>query len=274
MRYVHMAPNFELSAAESRTITEVRKLLGDNLADFLLFGLGDSAIVHHRVFTTLSIHVHSHEIAYQLEMINNSESGLAVGRDPLVLAALLELLWERQPLESVMLFRESDILDRLQWPHNAESQSIIRGALERYVLTAYCLIDPSVAEEERPLGRYTGIGRVLSGYEVASLERPSDRAGQLRFATRQPGWKRAQFLQGLIPDVSSDRKYFLGRLCCGKDYARLRPEMYAGLGALQLACEVYHVVPRLYVLEGSWVFRCYRVHLWNRFIDSLRHRLG
>lgn len=205
-----MAPNFELSAPESRVITEVRQLLGANLAAFLLSGLGESAIVHHRVFTALSISSDSHDIAYQLEMFNHSESGLPIGRDPLVLAALLELLWERQPQESAMLFRESDLLDRLEWTDNAESQSIIRSAVERYVLTAYCLIDPSVGEEARPLGRYTGIGRVLSGYEVASLERPSDRAGQRRFALRQLGWRRAQFLPGLIHDIISDRKYFLG----------------------------------------------------------------
>ena len=205
-----MAPNFELSTAEGKAVAEVRLLLGDNLADFLLFGLGESAIVHHRMFTARSIPSHSREIAYQLEMINDSEQGLPIGRDPLVLAALLDLLRERQPLDSTILFRESDILDKLQWTDYAEAQRIIRRALERYVLTAYCLIDPTVAEEERPLGRYTSIGRLLIGYELAALQRPADRAGQLRFATQQPGFRRAQFWPALIHDVISERKYFLG----------------------------------------------------------------
>jgi hypothetical protein len=205
-----MIPNFELSTAEGKTIAGVRKLLGSNLADFLLSGLDESAIVHHRLFTARSIHSHSDEISYQLEMINDSEQGVPIGRDPLVLAALLDLLRERQPLDSSILFRESDILDKLEWTNNAESQSIIKLALERYVLTAYCLIDPTVPEEERPLGRYTSIGRVLIGYEMAALQRPSERVGHLRFATWQPGFRRAQFLPALIPDVISERKYFLG----------------------------------------------------------------
>ena len=205
-----MAPNFELSTAEGKVVAEARKLLGHNLADFLLSGLGESAIAHHRMFTVQSIHSHIDEITYRLEMINDSESGLPIGRDPLVLAALLDLLRERQPPDSSILFRESDILDKLEWADNAEFQSLIKRALERYVLTAYCLIDPAVAEEERPLGRYTSIGRVLIGYEMASLQRPSDRAGHLRFATRQPGYRRAQFLPSLIHDVNSERKYFLG----------------------------------------------------------------
>ena len=218
-----MAPNFELSTAEGKAIAEARQLLGDNLADFLLSGLGESAIVHRRMFTARSIHSHSDEIAYQLEMIDNSESGLPIGRDPLVLAALLDLLRERQPLDSSILFRESDILEKLEWTDNAEAQRIIRRALERYGLTAYCLIDPTVAAEERPLGRYTSIGRVLIGYELAALQRPSDRAGQLRFATRQPRFRRAQFLPALIHDVISERKYFLGL-----EFQRLREMQEVG----------------------------------------------
>lgn len=205
-----MVPNFELTTAEGKAVAEARQLLGDNLADFLLSGLGESAIVHRRVFTARSIRSHRDEIAYRLEMTNDSESGLPIGRYPLVLAALLDLLRERQPLDSSILFRESDILDKLKWTHNAEAQRIIRRALERYVLTAYCLIDPIVAEEERPLGRYTSIGRLLIGYEMAALPRPSDRAGQLRFATWQPRFRRVQFLPALIHDVISERKYFLG----------------------------------------------------------------
>lgn len=205
-----MVPNFELTAAEGTAIAQAYTLLGDTLSDFLLSGLGESAIAHHRMFTARSIPSHSNEIDYQLEMINDSKSGLPIGRDPLVLAALLDLLWERQPLNSTILFRESDILDKLQWTNDAESQSLISCALERYVLTAYCLIDPTVAEEERPVGRYSSIGRLLIGYELASLQRPTDRAGHLRFATRQPGFRRAQFLPALIHDVISERKYFLG----------------------------------------------------------------
>lgn len=46
--------------------------------------------------------------------------------------------------------------------------------------------------------------------QLAALQRPSDRAGHLRFATRQPRFRRVQFLQSLIHDVISERKYFLG----------------------------------------------------------------
>lgn len=71
---------------------------------------------------------HGDEVTYQLEMINDSELGLPIGRDPLVLAALLDLLWERQPLDSTILFREEDILGKLEWPHDAESQRLIKQA--------------------------------------------------------------------------------------------------------------------------------------------------
>jgi hypothetical protein len=193
----------DFTDAERSTLNEAFKLLGDNLAHFLFSGLGESGISHRRAFTAQSIPSHGDEVIYQLEMINDSEQGLPLGRDPLVLAALLDLLWERQPLDSTILFRECDILEKLEWPHDAESQRLIKRALERYILTAYCLIDPHVSEEERLSGDYAVIGRLLIGYETTAILRPQNKTGQPRSV-------KAEFWPALIHDVISGRKYFLG----------------------------------------------------------------
>ena len=205
-----MDTNKELTSTESSILVEVHQLLGNNLADFLLSGLGEPSVSHRRTFTAQSSASDVDGITYQLEMINDSELGLPIGRDPLILAALLDLLWEGQPLNSTILFRESDIIEKLNWSHHLKSQSLIKRALERYVLTAYCLIDPTIAGEEHLSGRYASINRLLIGYEIVSVLRPSERTGQPRFATRQTGFIRAQFLPALIHDVISDRKTFLG----------------------------------------------------------------
>jgi hypothetical protein len=136
-------------------------------------------------------------------MINDSELGLPIGRDPLVLAALLDLLWERQPLDSRILFKDSHILQKLEWPLRIDSHALIKQALERYFLTAYCLVDPTPEEGMCLLGYYAGLRRLLIGYETSSVMHPVKRE------TNQ-GLTKVQFLPEFFYDVLSERKYFLG----------------------------------------------------------------
>lgn len=198
-----MNANDTLTAAERLALDEVRKLLGDNLSDFVLSGLGETSVTHRRTFTAQNSPPHGGEVTYQLEMINDTEQGLPIGRDPLVLAVLLDLLWERQPLHSTILFKVTDILERLQWDNNAEAWRLTKQALERYFLTAYCLIDPAVSAEERFCERYASMGRLLLGFESTAILLSAKR-------TVQPRSIRVHFFPSLIHDVISERKFFLG----------------------------------------------------------------
>lgn len=192
-----------LTQAERSTLDQARKLLGDNLADFILSGFGETSPAHRRTFTANSTLTQSNEITYQLEMINDSEQGLPKGRDPLVLAVLLALLWERQPLHSTVLFREVDIIERLQWDSNAESKRLIKLGLERYFFTTYSLMDPAVSGEEGCCGRYASVGRLILGFENTVMLSSAKRTGQ-------PRSMRVHFFPSLIHDVISQKKFFLG----------------------------------------------------------------
>jgi hypothetical protein len=195
--------NFTLTDTERGTLKTARQLLGDNLSDFLLSGLGETQLTHHRAFTAQSISPHVDARTYRFEMVSESQQGLPIERDPLVLAALFDLLCERQPLDSTIRFRESDLLQKLQWSYVAESQRLIKQALARYALTAYCLIDPMAQEDEYPGARYVSIGRLLIGYETTATLLS-------RKQVEQPPSMRVQFLPALIHDVISERKSFLG----------------------------------------------------------------
>lgn len=205
-----MAQEFELSNAERDALAEARELLGDNLANFLLSGLGESGISYRRSFTATGKLLQGDDVTYQLELINDSKLGLPSERDPIVLATLLDILWERQPLDSTILFRQGDILEKLGWGDDAESHYLIKRALERYAFTAYCLVDPTATEEEGYGSRYASVGRLLIGYEMASPLYPLKKRGQPKYATAEPFFGSAQFLPGLIHDVISERKIFLG----------------------------------------------------------------
>lgn len=199
-----------LTRTEHNVFDEIRKLLGDNLAAFLFSGLGENSIVHRRSFTALSKLGHGGEITCHFEIISDHEQGLPIGRDPLVLAALLDILWERQPLDSTILFRHADIMEKLEWVDEAKSHSLIRMALERYSFATYCLLDPTLTEEESPGSHYASVGRLLIGYEMASPLYPLKKRGQPKYATVEPFFACARFLPGLIQDVISERKHFLG----------------------------------------------------------------
>src|ERR1044071_1441056 len=198
-----MSVNFNSTETEREILNEARRLLGNYLADYLLSGLGETSVTHCRAFTALSISPHSENVLYQLKMINESEQGLPRERDPLVLASMLLKLFERQPLNSTICFPESEIMQILRWPQSDKSRSLVRRALERYLLTAFYLINPAYAEEERIFGRYASFRRLLVGYETPWLLLPLKR-------TASQGLARVMFLSEFIHEVRLEGKRFLG----------------------------------------------------------------
>lgn len=78
--------------AEHDLLDTARRVLGDNLFQFLFSDLGGP---HHprRRFTATGVREHGPGTVHQLEAVGESEKGLPGGRDPLVMAALLHLLW-------------------------------------------------------------------------------------------------------------------------------------------------------------------------------------
>lgn len=173
-----MSSNFSPTEIERKVLDSARQLLGSNLYDYLLSGLGETKITHCRAFIARSTSRHSDNVTYQFEMINDSGQGLPRGRDPIVLAALLLHFWQHQSLNSTIRFPETEIMEMLKWPQNAESIAIVKKALEKYLLTAFYLIDPTINEEALIFGRYARFKRLLVGYEATWLhthvKRPVD----------------------------------------------------------------------------------------------------
>ncbi|HEX8177791.1 MAG TPA: hypothetical protein VF543_22070 [Pyrinomonadaceae bacterium] len=198
-----MNSNNNLTDTERSILDEVRKLLGSNLVSFLLSGLGGTEIIHRRRFAAHGIPSQEDEITYRLEMISDSEQGLPIGYDPLVLAALLDILWERQPLNGKVTFRDSDICEKLDWPQEPESHTLIKQSIERYVATSYFLIDPTIPERRSKNTLHASFRRLIIGYETDAVLLPLKRTTSQRFI-------KVQFLPELIYDLISDKKLFLG----------------------------------------------------------------
>ena len=195
--------SYNLSEAERDILESARRLLGDSLGDLLLSGLGEIEVTPRRTFAARGVGHHAGSFAYQFEAVGDPEMGLPSGREPLVMAALLGLLQERQPPDGRVNIREGEVLERLGWPATNDAGRVIKQSLEKYLATAYYLIDETLPEGERLYGRYAGFRRLIISYETNSTLRPLHRVNPPRMTG-------VQFLPEFILDVNSQMKYFLG----------------------------------------------------------------
>jgi hypothetical protein len=197
-----MSTPYVPTEAEHDLLDTTRRVLGVNLSQFLLGGLGE---LHHlrRLYTARSIREHGPGLTFQLEVVSDSGAELPGGRDPLVMAALLHLLWTGERGRDEIVFRDETLLERLSWPDTPESRRLIGEAIERYYCTAY------LRTSTEPMGagggerRSSQVQKLVPGYET-TVELLNGPPKETRKSTV------VQFMPKLIEEVTSPEKYFLG----------------------------------------------------------------
>jgi hypothetical protein len=197
-----MSTPYVPTEAERDLLDTARRVLGINLSEFLLSGLGEP---HHprRLYTARSIRAHGPGLTFRLEAVSDSESGLPGGRDPLVMAALLHLLWTGERGRDEVVFRDEELLVRLAWPNTPESRRSIEEAVERYYCTAY------LRTSTEPMGagggerRTSQAQKLVPGYET-TLELLNGPPKETRRSTV------VQFMPKLVEEMTGAEKYFLG----------------------------------------------------------------
>jgi hypothetical protein len=197
-----MNPLYVPTDVEHDLLDSARRMLGVNLSEFLLSGLGEPH-QSRRHYTAQSIRTHGPGLTFRLEAVSDYDRGLPGGRDPLVMAALLHLLWIGERGRDEVVFRDEALLERLSWPDTTESRSTIAVAVERYYSTAY---QKTSTEPMRAGGgerRSSHVQKLVSGYET-TVELLSDPPKEVRKSTI------VQFTPKLIEEVSGAEKYFLG----------------------------------------------------------------
>lgn len=196
---------------EWELLDSARRVLGGNLSAFLLCGLGEP---HHprRRFTATSVRAHRPGGAYQLEVVSESDAGLPGGHDPLVMAALLHLLWTGERGRDELVFRDEVVLERLGWADTRESRLSVGVAVERYYHIAY----RRTSREPLRLGRSERVSsqvqKLITGYDI-TLELREGPSKEVRKSTI------VQFTTKLVEEVTGAEKYFLGI-----DFERLKLE--------------------------------------------------
>jgi hypothetical protein len=194
----HYAPTDD----ELELLDSAKRVLGGNLSDFMLCGLGEP---HHprRRFTATSIRAHRPGGNYQLEVVGESDDGLPGGREPLVMAALLHLLWTGGKGRDEVIFRDEEVLEILSWRDTRESRSVVESAVTRYYCTAYRRTSrESLGEGQGELAS-SQVQKLVTGYDTTLVSREGP-PREMRKSTV------LHFTTKLIEEVTGAEKYFLG----------------------------------------------------------------
>lgn len=190
------------SDAEYRVIETARRLMGANLSDFLLSGLGKSSHLRSRSFTAKGTEG-GEEVTYLLKIVSDSDLGLPAGKDPLVMAAILSLISERDGYDDEIALNTSSITEALAWPASQTSRLTIEQAVERYCSAAYYMVIGDIHEPASPGGEYPHYSRLLAGYDIeheVSAGLPTVESSSIT----------VKFIPGFLRDIFTERKIFLG----------------------------------------------------------------
>lgn len=188
--------------AEHDLLDTARQMLGGNLFGFLLSGLGE---LHHprRRYTAGSLRSYGLGPIYQLEAVAESKEGLPGGHDPLVMAALLHLLWTGNRGWDEIVLSDEELLGLLSWPDTQEYRLSVEAAIRRYFCTGYH------RTSREPLGPGRGemvssqVQKLITGYDT-TLELAEGLPKKVRKSTI------LHFTTKLVEEVSGPGKYFLG----------------------------------------------------------------
>lgn len=199
-----------ITEAEEDLLDFAQQVLGGNLYTLLLSDL-DAQHCPRRRFTAQSIREHGPGLTYQLEVVSESGEGVPSGRDPVVMAALLHLLWTRERGRDEVVFRDEELLGLLSWPDTRQSRLAVETAVERYYNTSYHRTSRESLGEGRGERVSSQVQKLVTGYDT-TLELREGPPKEIRKSTV------LYFTTKLVEEVSGTGKYFLGI-----DFERLRP---------------------------------------------------
>lgn len=188
---------------ELELLDSARRILGSNLSEFLLCGLGEPHHLRRRRYAAHSIRMHGPRLTHKLEVVAESEKGLPCGRDPLVMAALLHLLWTGERGHDEVIFRDEVVLEKLGWDDTKEARLDIGAAVERYYNSAYHRTSKELPGEGRGERASSQVQKLVTGYDM-TVELREGPPKEVRKSTV------LQFTTKLVEEVTGPEKYFLG----------------------------------------------------------------
>jgi hypothetical protein len=117
---------------EQKLVGEVRRQLGDPLADFLLGGSGEGEAAHRWAYVVTARFGQQTPERRYVEMRGDGHAGLPRKDEIPVFAAMLHTLVESEPGSYVVGMRHAQVLGALGREDTGEGRALVERALDRY----------------------------------------------------------------------------------------------------------------------------------------------
>jgi hypothetical protein len=165
----------QLSEHERLLLGFALETFGEALSQFLLAGLGENVAGRVWLFAVTFVDeqgaTRRREIRVEADEQTDFVIRLPCRREPLVLLALFELLFERGALSMVLAYTQEEVLSLLGWENNYdEARLAVDEAVRRYSKLSYywSLTDEELRGRQRSF--YRGVGGIISGYRHEDVE--------------------------------------------------------------------------------------------------------
>jgi hypothetical protein len=138
---------------------------GDHLSGLLLSGYGEQA-AQQRSYSVLTRDGSGQQQEHIVKVATAHHSGLPSGREPLVLIALLKLLFAGTGLQTGrVVYAHEAVSEMIGWERSPETGEAVDAAVMRYFHLFYGKEESMSIDPGGPLMRYSQSRRLIAGYD-------------------------------------------------------------------------------------------------------------
>jgi hypothetical protein len=156
----------------------VYQTFGERFGGLLLAGYGQTALADKQSFIFTEIYGNM-KIDWMIDVVSDDPP---CGEEPLVFAALLKLMLSRTPIAEPFYFKMADLMRELGWSDTLMRERIIDHIIEKYIALTFRKYEHRRRRRYRKEGVQWGRYKLVSGYLVESVKRPSDAKPTLTYS--------------------------------------------------------------------------------------------
>lgn len=150
----------------SRLLAFAKAEFGDHLSELLLSGYGGGASARQRSYAVLTRDGSGQQQEHIVKVATDHHSGLPSGREPLLLIALLKMLFAGTGLQTGrIVYAHKAVSEMLGWERSPETGEAVDAAVTKYFHLFYGKEESMSIEPRGPLVRYSQTMRLIAGYD-------------------------------------------------------------------------------------------------------------
>jgi hypothetical protein len=158
----------------SRLLAFANAEFGDRLSELLLSGYGGGAAARQRSYAVLTRDGSGQAQEHMIKVATDHPSGLPSGREPLVLIALLKLLFAGTGLQTGrVVYAHKAVSEMIGWERSPETGEAVDAAVTRYFHLFYGKEESMSIDSGGTLMKHSQSRRLITGYDHQDEVEPS-----------------------------------------------------------------------------------------------------